>query len=202
MSAGTSSFWVPCRGGAGAEPIIFKLSTSSQQQIRLQEVVMFGSEPSVTHPSPPHPHLDLLPDVLGFFFPNILYCQPGWSLTPWRIIDVVYLWATDPYVQEYVQTCFRASCLLSPLVSSVLISVSVNRSLPSPHLSSLHSSKRSQPNLPPDAGSVPRSLLSFVHKKNTGSSSPCFSFSFCFSCSGVIGGSVLLAFILFATASD
>lgn len=49
-------------------------------------------------------------------------------------------------------------------------------------------------NLPPGAGSFPRSPFSFVHKKNTGSSSLCFSFSFCFCCSGVSSRSALLAF--------
>ena len=49
-------------------------------------------------------------------------------------------------------------------------------------------------NLPPGAGLFPRSPSSFVHKKNTGSSSLCFSFSFSFCCSGVSGRSALLAF--------
>lgn len=49
-------------------------------------------------------------------------------------------------------------------------------------------------NLPPGAGLFPHSPFTFVHKKNTGSSSLCFSFSFCFCCRGVSDRSALLAF--------
>lgn len=78
-----------------------------------------------------------------------------------------------------------------------LPSVLIN-SPPPPPPPSLHPSilprGTTRTNVPPGAAPSPRWRFSSVHKKNTGSSSLCFSFSFSFCCCGVSGRSALLAF--------
>ena len=108
---------------------------------------------------------------------------------------IISLNDTTSKVEEYISGVLNETSWDSPYltVTVVLISSSIDKNLPSLHLSSLLLSLHSS-NVPPGACSFPHSLFSFVHKKNTSSSPLCFSFSFCFRCCGVSGRSALLAF--------